>query len=80
MSAWDSHQCNIIPTKNTLIDLYKVFENIFNNIVINRPPHWGGYRLIPDLIEFWQSRPNRMLDRIEYVLSGDEWNIRRLAP
>lgn len=80
ISAWASPQSNIIPTKNTLKDWYKEFENIFNNKDINRPPHWGGYRLIPDLIEFWQSRPNRLHDRIEYVLNGDEWNIRRLAP
>ena len=80
ISAWASPQSNVIPTKTTLMDWFKEFESIFNNKDINRPPHWGGYRLIPDLMEFWQSKPNRLHDRIEYVLNGGEWTIRRLAP
>lgn len=80
ISAWASPQSNMIPTRGTLEDWYKEFESIFNNKEISRPPHWGGYRLIPDLIEFWQSRPNRLHDRVEYVLNGSEWIMRRLAP
>lgn len=80
IGAWASPQSNVIPTKNTLMDWYKEFENIFNNKDISRPPHWGGYRLIPDLVEFWQARPNRLHDRIEYILINGEWSIRRLAP
>lgn len=47
---------------------------------INRPEHWGGYRLKPDRIEFWQGRPGRLHDRIRYMLEGNVWNIARLAP
>ncbi|HEX2530212.1 MAG TPA: pyridoxamine 5'-phosphate oxidase [Burkholderiaceae bacterium] len=46
-----------------------------------RPPHWGGYRLIPDYIEFWQGRPSRLHDRIAYILEGDgSWKRQRLQP
>jgi pyridoxamine 5'-phosphate oxidase len=45
-----------------------------------RPPHWGGYRLIPDEIEFWQGRPNRLHDRVLYTRKGRVWKIDRLAP
>lgn len=45
-----------------------------------RPPYWGGYRVIPDCFEFWQGRPSRLHDRIEYRLESNAWAIRRLAP
>ncbi len=47
---------------------------------IPRPDHWGGYRLLPDRIEFWQGRENRMHDRLEYTRQGDGWSVMRLAP
>ena len=47
---------------------------------ISRPAHWGGYRVKPDRMEFWQGRPGRLHDRIQYLLEGNEWMITRLAP
>jgi pyridoxamine 5'-phosphate oxidase len=47
---------------------------------VPRPPHWGGYRIIPDAIEFWQGRANRLHDRILYRREGSAWKIERLAP
>jgi pyridoxamine 5'-phosphate oxidase len=47
---------------------------------VARPPHWGGYRVRPHTIEFWQGRPSRIHDRLRYRLDGDRWIIERLAP
>ncbi len=47
---------------------------------LSRPAHWGGYRLKPDRMEFWQGRPGRLHDRIQYLLEGNVWSINRLAP
>ena len=47
---------------------------------IPRPAHWGGYRLVPDRVEFWQGRPNRMHDRLEFTRVGSGWSAQRLAP
>lgn len=47
---------------------------------LRRPAHWGGYRLLPDRIEFWQGRPGRLHDRIQYLLDDNVWNVNRLAP
>ncbi len=50
------------------------------NETLRRPVHWGGYRLKPDRIEFWQGRPGRLHDRIQYLLEGNVWTVSRLAP
>ena len=47
---------------------------------VPRPPHWGGYRVVPAVVEFWQGRPNRVHDRLRYQRSADGWRIERLAP
>lgn len=80
LGAWASPQSTIIPNRKTLIDWYEEFEEIFKSTSMNRPAHWGGYRLIPDLFEFWQGREKRLHDRIEYCDGKDGWDIHRLAP
>ena len=80
MGAWASPQSKPIPNRETLIDWYEEIESINKQTVMRCPPHWGGYRLKPDLFEFWQGRENRLHDRIEYRLEEDSWVIRRLAP
>jgi pyridoxamine 5'-phosphate oxidase len=55
-------------------------EQEYANRSIPRPPQWGGYRLLPDAIEFWQGRPSRLHDRLRYRLSAGLWVIERLSP
>jgi len=53
---------------------------LFKTRTLERPENWGGYKLLPDLMEFWQGRENRLHDRFEYTLNGSIWEIYRLAP
>lgn len=80
ISSWASPQSTIVPGRKTLIDWFEEFEDIFTNAPMSRPQHWGGYRLIPDLIEFWQGRENRLHDRLEFLKEGNNWIMQRLAP
>ena len=80
IGAWASPQSKEIPNRKYLEDKQSEFENKFAGKPIQKPDNWGGYILIPYTIEFWQGRPNRLHDRIEYYLDDNEWKIRRLAP
>lgn len=80
IGAWASPQSSIIPNRKTLVDWYKEFEEIFKNKQSKRPPHWGGFRVVPNKFEFWQGRENRLHDRIEYIQEGNSWIHHRLAP
>jgi pyridoxamine 5'-phosphate oxidase len=79
LGAWASPQSKVIESRNILIENEAKFKEQFGN-QIQRPPHWGGYRLIPNYIEFWQGRSNRLHDRISYKFENDIWKIERLAP
>lgn len=81
IGAWTSPQSQEITSRENLENRLKEVEAKFQSNPIHRPPHWGGYRLIPNRIEFWQGRPSRLHDRICYEkqISG-EWKISRLAP
>ena len=74
-----SPQSNEIENRNALIQMVETFKKK-NEDEFTRPDFWGGYRLIPDLFEFWQGRESRLNDRIEYNLKNKQWEIRRLAP
>ncbi len=82
LGAWASDQSKEIQTRDELFEQYRQLEKTYQGKTIPRPPHWGGYRLVPRQIEFWQGRTGRMHDRILYVLSadGNRWEIKRLAP
>ena len=80
IGAWASPQSQVIPNRKYLESLNSDFKEEFVGKPIKRPPNWGGYSLQPNLIEFWQGRPNRLHDRIQYTLQNDEWVIERLAP
>ncbi|MCD6012158.1 MAG: pyridoxamine-phosphate oxidase [Flavipsychrobacter sp.] len=80
IGAWASPQSKKITHRNILDTNYSKYEAEFSNIDIPRPPHWGGYRVIPNHIEFWQGRASRMHDRIVFTKEKGNWERHRLAP
>jgi pyridoxamine 5'-phosphate oxidase len=80
IGAWASPQSRRIPNRDYLENLQQDYYNLFRNKPLERPENWGGYKLLPNLMEFWQGRENRLHDRFEYTLNGNLWEIHRLAP
>jgi pyridoxamine 5'-phosphate oxidase len=81
IGAWASPQSRVIAGRDALEALYAEAEARYPEGAIPRPSNWGGYRVIPDAIEFWQGRPNRLHDRLLYTrLPEGGWLIERLAP
>lgn len=81
LGAWSSTQSLVVAGKGWLKETFDYYHERFKRGVIPKPPHWGGYRVKPTSIEFWQGRPNRMHDRLFYTLQDDRsWKIERLAP
>jgi pyridoxamine 5'-phosphate oxidase len=80
LGAWVSHQSRPIPSRAVLERGLAEVERRFADGEIPLPPHWGGYRVRAEAIEFWQGRLNRLHDRIRYLREGPGWKIERLAP
>lgn len=81
IGAWASPQSQVINSREVIEENSGRYQQQFTGGNIPRPPHWGGYNVIPAVIEFWQGRPNRLHDRIRYSLQDDHaWKIERLAP
>ena len=81
LGAWASPQSQIIASRDVLERRMEELAAKYPESAIPRPPHWGGYRVIPATIEFWQGQPNRLHDRLRYRrLAGDTWCLERLAP
>ncbi len=75
-----SPQSQIIPNRDFLLEKKRELEKGLEENKLKRPNYWGGYILSPNLFEFWQGRPNRLNDRIQYSLENMSWKIVRLAP
>ena len=80
LGAWASKQSEVIQNRKILESQFEEMKKRFENKEIHLPPFWGGYRVIPQRIEFWQGRESRLHDRICYTLSEDKWKIERLSP
>ena len=79
LSAWASPQSERVPSRGTLEAAMAQARSRYGDAP-PRPPHWGGYRVIPRAIEFWQGRADRLHDRLLYTQSNGGWQIERLAP
>lgn len=79
IGAWASPQSQVVASRTDLVASAAKFGARFM-LQPPRPPHWGGYRLVPDTFEFWQGRKSRLHDRLRYRLEGSTWVRERLAP
>lgn len=80
LGAWASHQSRPVSGRAELEAAYQEAEDMFVDADVTVPPEWGGYRVRPETIEFWQGRTSRMHDRLQYVREGEGWRTLRLAP
>jgi pyridoxamine 5'-phosphate oxidase len=80
LGAWASSQSKVLANRDELTEELETITRKFEGKTVTRPPYWGGYRLIPSVIEFWQGRPSRLHDRIVYTKINDKWERSRLSP
>ncbi len=80
LGAWASEQSAIIPDRDYLVKRFEEKKKEYPEGKVPLPEFWGGYRVIPEVFEFWQGRPSRLHDRIKYTRKDDGWKVVRLAP
>jgi pyridoxamine 5'-phosphate oxidase len=80
LAAWASTQSEVIGSREQLEEQFRAVEAEYEGQDVPLPPHWGGFRLVPETYEFWEHRDNRLHDRFRYRREGDGWTIERLSP
>ena len=80
LGAWASNQSGVLSSRQALLTQFEAMKNKFKKGEIPLPDFWGGYRVVPHRIEFWQGRENRLHDRFVYLKQDKDWIIERLAP
>ena len=80
IGAWASQQSSRISSRVVLVEQFASMKKKFSGKEIPLPDFWGGYRVVPNSIEFWQGRENRLHDRFIYELDSGNWSISRLSP
>ena len=80
IGAWASNQSEMLGKRKDLLDKIEFYKNKFKGVKITRPPHWNGYRVEPNLIEFWQDMPFRLHDRLEFTKVTNQWHTKKLYP
>jgi pyridoxamine 5'-phosphate oxidase len=80
LGAWVSHQSHVLTSRKALEMKLDEMKRKFVNREVPLPSFWGGFRVVPSTIEFWQGQPDRLHDRFQYLREGESWRIQRLAP
>ena len=80
IGAWASLQSQTLPEREQLEKRVAEFERKYNGQAVPRPPHWGGYRVVPDMLEFWYGQRARLHERLRYEVAGNVWSKRFLYP
>ncbi|HWB71871.1 MAG TPA: pyridoxamine 5'-phosphate oxidase [Egibacteraceae bacterium] len=80
VGAWASSQSEVLPGRAELDRRFAELAAAYEGVPVPRPPWWGGFRVLPDTVEFWQGRANRLHDRLRYRRARQGWTLQRLAP
>jgi len=80
LGAWASHQSQVMPSADALEQRVAQYAQEFEGRPVPRPPHWSGFRVVPQRIEFWHNRPSRLHERHVYVREGDGWRVDLVYP